>query len=529
MTFAGELELDFTGPDFRWHGEEMAGVPMLVWVDGRVFEPTLCYFCYSCEIDRVAVSSMASEAYSLREWFSFLVSRGISWDCPSDRLLSDFRQNQQPLVKARHISSNQVEKKIQRIYEFYRLLPSATRYFAPFARVMGDPGQSGFPLTSKMRIDRKGRIYHVWLRAKRHRKRRVRRPIPDAKEVKAVENLLRSGEEEINLTEERWDRRRSLLKRERDWLMVRCIVGAGLRISEVTNLSVAMIAAALRAEGILRDFSTGLNDGELLADAAYDTAAQDLILARLESFRASGRQYLDVTMVRKPEKTCSVPFEVELVRQLLVVGIWSVRKAQLDKLTEHPEDPVEETDYVFLSFKAINSPLNSGSLGDLIKQAFNALGIRGSAHRLRAYYATTLALKLWSEFIALNGFHFDQVVVNMTLDRLADALGHEQPTTSIRYYVDMAIERHFGGRNRARRPFLSKIWRSIMADTLSKENLKLVADAIDRLKGPTGEDFAAHLRYLCDDPDFQPPEPEKASARPKRTKPRLAFSSDREV
>jgi hypothetical protein len=83
--------------------------------------------------------------------------------------------------------------------------------------------------------------------------------------------------------------------------------------------------------------------------------------------------------------------------------------------------------------------MKPGTVADLMKDAFNALAIEGSGHRLRAYCCTKTAARLWAECFAINGYRFDQTVENRALDRLAEAMGHSRVTTTVRYYLAMAL------------------------------------------------------------------------------------------
>ena len=98
-------------------------------------------------------------------------------------------------------------------------------------------------------------------------------------------------------------------------------------------------------------------------------------------------------------------FSIDLVRDILEVAVWSVRRGQVAVWVA--QDPsFRLTGHVFLSFKT-RGRLEPGTVSDLMKAAFVGAGVNGSGHRQRARYGTLMAMILWDECFAINGFRFD--------------------------------------------------------------------------------------------------------------------------
>jgi hypothetical protein len=61
----------------------------------------------------------------------------------------------------------------------------------------------------------------------------------------------------------------------------------------------------------------------------------------------------------------------------------------------------------------------------------------------RAYSATRLAERPWAKYFADNMFRWDQTVENTVLVEIAQALGHQSPNTTCRYYLDLGRDAYF--------------------------------------------------------------------------------------
>ena len=121
---------------------------------------------------------------------------------------------------------------------------------------------------------------------------------------------------------------------------------------------------------------------------------------------ASHKPNVFVGITGKGPKDRKVPFALDLMRDLLEVGIWTVRRQQL-AMWGTGESRQKQDGWIFLSFST-KRHLSAGAVGDLMKAAFKACGVRGSGQRLRAHYATMMAARLLDHNMALNNFQYQR-------------------------------------------------------------------------------------------------------------------------
>lgn len=510
-----DFRLTFADSEFRWVGERRPGLPILCWPDGTLCEPAITFFGYSAERGRVRISSMKPQAYAIREWLAFLASKGKRWDEVDDLLLRRWRDSQRDAMEAREISARQVERKLHTVFTFYRLLPEAL----PFDE-RGKPrrllvGRSNpregvyFPVTSKTGLGPKGERREMWSGAERVGEKRTKRPTPDESQVDKILTWLRAKPDRQISHRTGGDAQRwSVLEADRNWLVGRCMMDGGLRAHEVANLTIDSLAKALRTEGtpIAQGTPSVTRGGRHSLDTLSGSSeARETLLAALDALEARHRRSLYLEITGKGDKTRMAPFAIDLVRDLLEVGVWTVRHEQIaawagrDRKFRSPAQ-------VFLSFKTKRA-MTPGAVADLMKDAFNAVGVSGSGQRLRAHYATLMAARLWEEAFALNGFRFDQTVVNLAQERLAEAMGHARVDTTIKHYVEMAVLRHFGVANRTKLEALRGFWDAIvkLQGAVSEEKMRLMLQVMEALAAtPDGSKLHQVLAMAVDDPELNP-------------------------
>lgn len=284
------------------------------------------------------------------------------------------------------------------------------------------------------------------------------------------------------------------------------MVEGGLRAEEASNLSVNALMEALRTEGLLPVIKAAARGG-IVDDMSDDLEDQQGLLSALDRLEAGHRKNVYVEVRGKGGRVRQVPFSIGLVRDLLTIGLWSVRRDQIGEWTRSTTfSPPGE---VFLSFKT-RSKLKPGSVSDLMKDAFTHVGVEGSGHRLRAHYATMTAASIWDECFAMNGYRFDQTVMNMALDRLAEALGHSSVTTTVRHYIDMALLKHLGAGNRQMTDRFAGVWNIMIANRgdLIESKVELIRRVIDGIaQDQHGTGLELVISMAVDDPDLNPLKP----------------------
>ncbi|MBY3198043.1 hypothetical protein [Rhizobium laguerreae] len=458
---------------------------------------------------------MEAEAYTLREWFAFLANHGKHWTEASDLLMRKFRQNQKtpperhrtakrpgvPRSKQQALklpAHNQIEKKLRRVFDFYRLIPAAIKFderSQPVGEFVGPPASQGgsyFPITLKdpklATSDRQ-----VWSGAK-DQKRNTTKPtiLSDGSVSKVYEALRnRSGVTDGQGLEK--------LKGDRDWLMAYCMTGAGLRAAEVAGFLISSLENALRKEGVIDRSERILGRRIKLTGLSKDAHARDAILESLKNFKINEeREFVYVEILGKGDKLRSVPFEVGLISDLITVGLWEAEDSASGVA-------LSRAGPFFQSYKT-GRALTAGAVSDIIKSGFRNAHVTGSGHSLRKVYATKLASAVLRRSAREHG-QLTQGVINTVLSDVADALGHDKVTTTIKHYVDLAIIQFTGIADRRKRQQFLKILTVIEQEEvqLTDANILLIANVIRVLSNkPDSAPLAVMINKILADPRLNP-------------------------
>jgi integrase len=491
----------------------MSGVPLISIPGGGVCEPLLRYFCYAY-LTRLfrKKSSMNPDAYSLREWFCFLANLGIDWTHGDNVLMRTYRRSLYAAVERGEIEEARVELKMTHIFNFYLAIPYAMPFVGRGIETpvfVGKPGDRTARIASKSR----GKGQHLkWEASDKVDKPDTKRPTPDLDGCRKVLKRLRSK----SLLEEdgTWERLLRVCEGERDWLMARCALEAGLRRSEIANLSLLKIAKAL-AHWRIVDMpvkSPATRRNNPLSGAANDERLRQHIRDEIAALRARGYRTLSVSVQKKGNGERAVEFPLELIVDLLEIGVWKVRKRLFDHWTSRGLKDLDD-DALFLSSTGNGARILEGSVGDIVNDAFKAEGVRGSVHRLRAYYLTTMAWLLWNQYLAIGGYRNDISVSNQVLNRLADLAGHKNPSTTERFYLDQALLLHQSEQNQPRLDAASDTMNTLIrvAPNLGEKDLRLLGRVIAAVSASDNPLFFAMLEGVVEKYAKAPPQPPAAS------------------
>ncbi|MBY5751409.1 hypothetical protein [Rhizobium leguminosarum] len=481
--------MDLTPGGLRWRQEDMSGIPRIRRPDGSIFEPTLRYFAF-CWLNRVfkAKSSMGPPSCSLREFLCHSTNLGLDWvGAASDDVLRTFRNSFSERVKNGELSAAQVEMKLDHVFHFYKYSRKAIPYLGglPTQQFVGRPASLA-PITSRT-VAGKSR-WSGWSKIERSV---PDRPTPDFNDVERILEHLRSAS--MDPLDGTWEQALRVYAAERNWLIACCKAKAGLRRGETADLSLQKIAESLAKLKIVA-MPTGRWRSNVqpnpLNDAVNDLSLQAEIIAGIERHAARGYTTLQVEVATKGRPSRSIEFPLDVIIDILQIGVWQVRKALFEKWTAAGSTKLDY-DAVFLSSTRNGARLTKKAVGDIIKKAFNDLSVGGSGHRLRAYYFTEMAWLLWNEEQAMAGYRNDVVVNNNVMNRLADLAGHKSPGTMEKYYLDKARLRH---RMKNNRPSIDA--RKDMMNALISVSWNLDVDRCQRLQ---------RLIYAvddCNDPRF---------------------------
>jgi len=496
-------KLLFAPAGFKWAGEKAVGLPIICNKDGAINEPMLRFFGWSFRYKRAAISSMRDEAYILREWLAYLSSVGCDWDKAEDQTMIDWREQMKSAAEVAIENLDDTELSTQRIAR--KLAVVFTFYDKAQAALLLDRAlvTDGGPVSCRTDPVRE------WACAEDGGRSTTRRKTPDDNDVTKVLIHLRNTGENLEI-------------RDRNWLIGRAMADAGLRREEVSKLTVSAIQKALSKEGIRIREPDNLKAARVAgwnprlrsfdAIAEWDEGKQDVI-SQIDELERRGRRNIYVRVTGKGNVTRDVPFPISLIRDLLEIAIWGIRLDQRRRWGKSFRLP--GPDFLFLSEKT-RKTLTPGTIGNLVLQAFQECEVEGSGHRLRAYFATKLAERLWAEEFANNGFRWDQSVENLVLDKIAEALGHAQVTTTCRHYLDLGRMAYFKVGSKSALKSMRKV-----VNAMSTHHRHLPADFFEKLTELL-ERRAAGVAILDDlldailaDPDYAPPsgtEPQSVGA-----------------
>ncbi len=502
----------------RWAEETYEKFPVLRWPSGAICEPATLYFGWSLEYRRgLVVSSLKPEAYFIREWLTYLVNKGIQYDQIDDRVLRSFREFHVNDVEQGKIHIHQVERKLAVVYQFYRALDEILAFDwkgIPRKRLVApDASEKSYAVTTAIYKSKSGTVHYVWSGSKAVSPKRKKRPTPGIDEVETILSWVRSNPDRMkaagqNPTEE------NFLMADRDWLMARSMSAAGLRRKEVAELPLKSIWQLLRDENIM--VPSSINE---FADPSPEV--QRRILKDLEERNAQD-SYTEIEICGKGGKIRYAPTPVIFVIDLLRIWIWGWRKSLLPKILD------VSLDRVFLSVDGAG--LKAGSVGDKILFAFKGANVSGSGHRLRAHYCTVTAIRLWEEEMQRSGFNFSQAVYNVVLDRLADAMGHSKVSTSVRYYLDLAVAKYFGFSSRAKYVAFSRIWQAV-ADNYSKlssSDIRMIVNFVKTFAKPGTDQLKAVMTLALENAKLNPDSYPSSNVAASQHLPRLKLAFDRE-
>lgn len=522
---------------FQWRGEPAEGLPLMSERDGSVCEPLVSYFGASLRFNRVETSSMYQEALILREWWAYLDAMERPWDDVSDQLLVDWRTSLKKKADAEVVGTDRLEvdahnrtvRKLEVVFGFY-LLAGQNAYGVSRRTFVGPRG----PLTSAEKRDGSGDL--VWALAKPRRTKIGQRPTPDELAVSRILTHLRSQRMEAAgeiLEQRKRGRPPNPAVSERDWLIGVAMVEGGLRADECARLDVKAIARGLKEAGInlprpdelsQSPAAVSLSHLHPLDAVAFSETARVHVLDQIEMQRRRYRRSIFVMVHGKGRKTRKVPLPIEYVTDLLRIGVWDIRRREIEAGTEKRKGARPDSAAFLPAGGGAIKGLTSGHIGDLMKGAFEATGVPGSGHRLRAWYATKTCARLFEEAFALNGNRWDQTVENLVLEQLAQALGHVKVTTAVRSYLDMQLMRYFDLKDKSKLSLMRRATQAISQHSrdLSKPDFdRIIAFAGRLANGPPL--FRDVFDTLMSDPDLQPIAETAASSRSARS----SFANDR--
>jgi integrase len=462
------------------------GMPLLRWADGSLCEPVVAYAHWRMREDAAGAGTVRAEVYAIREWVArFAALRRSLWK-PDDDALEAWRTDLARGVGGAAVSESRAEAKLGFVFRLYSVLPRALPWdeagrSRPAIVVLTGTGKSGGKRLTGRSVD--GGT--VWARARPVSPSWMPRPTPDPWQVRTVLTRLRrptiggpgrrGAEPDL-----------SVLCADRDFCIGSIQAEGGLRADEAAGFGLPTLWDGLRAEADLRlpDRSA---DWRALDAMATEPAARDALLHELDSLKRNLVSTLYFRVRGKGSKERLVEFPIGLVRDLLGVGVFQVRRRQFEiwRRSDHRFQPPPN---LFLSFKS-HGRLTSGAIGDIVAAAFNEEpAIPGSGHRLRGYYATMTAIRIWRRCLDLNNRVASLQVEESALGELRDALGHARVNTTLRYYLSLA--RFYAGRVATGTPEIDALTGAVsdLRENLSPSRASLAARTVTALGAASDEE-----------------------------------------
>lgn len=490
--------------EYSWCQEKYENLPIIREHDGTVSQPLTFYFGYLARTKTESIASMGPTSYTLREWIEFLWRQGLGLrEGGNDETMHRFVQAQRELDRT--LSESHIAVKLQRIYQFYLHLPDAMRFWEdgmPVEEFVGEAREGRSVTTITKTI--KGKTYTRWSGRGKIKQSTASPSVLTDDEVTTLYAAARTvdAKDASGQPLSKANLKTSIMVGERNWLLANVMGRGGLRAAETTVLSCNAITCALRLENLLKPVEKKFGPIKSVADLADVPDAQEMLLTALKAFNLKkGRMFIYVDIVGKGDKRRKAAFPVELIEDLLVVGVWTVRRFQLAEMTPSPESQ----DAVFLSFKS-GDKLLAGSVSGILKSIFVKAHLEGSGHELRKYYATATANRILKKNIDELGY-ITQAVLNTVYEQVASALGHANVNTTTKHYVNVAMVNYTGLEARRQRRKILHIWEALIdnQDRLDQERIRLCGTAIKSIAtAPRESDLFGIMRGALTDPLINP-------------------------
>lgn len=357
-------------------GYTYKNVPLLVGPDLKVVDVATDWFRY-LTTGNTAALTVNQYAYTLLNYWNFLVARNCQWAKSSDSVLKAWRNRDAAPTNARERRT--INAKLSAVYRFY-IWAQSNGYVAG---IIGEPSveRNCSPPITIVRGGRAGSTVvssHLLYRGGGKKAK----PVPTGAEMDDAFAQLSN--------------RKNPGVAERDVLMLRWASAAGLRRAELLSLSVKQLPS-------MRKILELVDQG-----ATYD-----------------------ITVVGKGDKRRTVPVDPELIVNTIdYVETW--RREVLDA-----SKPFVNVENIFVSHTT-GRALNHAYVSQVLSSAFANSSRHLTGHRARARYITKTIAAFLDDEIALNG-NLNRLSVELILFRVAELVGHSD-LKSLRYYLDQELK-----------------------------------------------------------------------------------------
>ncbi|WP_290561923.1 hypothetical protein [Agrobacterium sp.] len=405
--------------------------PSVVCEQKGLVLPIAAFLAYRRKLGASA-ETLRRDSYWLAEYWDFLKSKGYSIANVTERTVLEFiengakRSSNVTFLRKSDASVSYLETlntKRDLIYSFLYVLEHKLQLIEGVVSLSGSQRRGTLSMKDRVRVsigiagDRQGDEIRTALRAAKERSRRPR-PTPSASQAN-----------EIIAAALKWRGEHSPATY---YLFASLQNKAGARAGGVCDLTVTSLTTCLLEE-IQNQIITPIPHlAKLSGNSPERNAVRQAVIDSLKALRAKGRKFVFASVIEKGKPARGLPIPIELCVELIEY-IWNERADFLDKRATagHPPSP----DYVFLS-QTTGNQYRRSSVGRVLKELFDATGVRGSGHRLRAAFCEDIVRELYLREKAKNGSHYDADTILLLA---AEYLGHRDPST-LRPYLNNVLK-----------------------------------------------------------------------------------------
>jgi len=407
--------------DFVLNGEACPRFPIVVSSKLGVIIAIVDYLIERAVTKRVDAATVLRDAYCLAHWFAFLAEERVNWTRVSDEHLLAWRRSmdRQRIGRTEHDAEGhrQANRKLSIVCWFYYVHQTVLGTFP--MRIIQDPFQAmtspDIPIKVQVTaINKKGgfrlrpRVSYATVPSSG-----VGRPTPSAAEADLI-HLRACDRPTIYAAASH----HCIFRLERD---------AGFRAVGVSRLTCDALAQGLRVFGIGR-MEGGVWRTHDLPGLADDAATQAAIRHALHDLKRDCKvPHVEVRVLDKNSRDRAIRLATDLVLDLLDF-IWDQRaEFTRSRRVRHPA--YAPPDEIVLSSKT-GTAITPAGVGNAMKSAFNAAGVAGSGHRLRARWVEDALRALVLKYRSMSGRGKDDGTISLHLAQLA---GWADPKSAASY------------------------------------------------------------------------------------------------
>ncbi|MBY3367259.1 phage integrase family protein [Rhizobium laguerreae] len=392
--------------------------------------PIAAYLAYRKK-HGASTETLRKESYWVAEFWDFLRICGVGIQSVKERDVIKFLDNgAKRASQIRFLRRSDagvsyletIDRKRDLVYRFLYVLEHKLQIIRDVITVDGSPKNGTLAFKERVRVslgvasDNQGDEIRSEIRKAKERTRQAR-PTPSQEQADKILNAALEWQGELSPATY--------------YLFASLQNKSGARAGGICDLTVSCLTRAVETEVQNLVSKTIPYIAKLACDSFEIEVSRREIVQALRSISERGRKFIFVSVIEKGKPARGLPIPINLSLEILEY-IWNERARFLkDWRGTSPTD----SDYVFLS-QTTARQYKRGSVSKILKSLFDATGVRGSGHRLRATFCEEVVRDLYLREKAKNGSHYD---VDTILLLAAEYLGHRDPRT-LRPYLNNILK-----------------------------------------------------------------------------------------